>query len=198
MDMLKKLSMPAQAVLAGTVLYIIFSFFDWQQACFGSACAGVSEWHGGGGTITVLSAFLLLAWEIVRLLNVRINVGGVSPGLISFGLTLLLLLLTIITFLTHNELRHWPAWIGLILAIGIAVAGFMRSKEEGVEMSDFGTLASSVSGSVQRGAQNRQGSSDTSSTATPTPPPAAPEQPTPPATPPATPPTSGDEPAPSS
>jgi hypothetical protein len=51
MDMLKKLSMPAQAVLAGVVLYIIFSFFDWQQACFGPVCAGVSEWHGGGGTI---------------------------------------------------------------------------------------------------------------------------------------------------
>jgi hypothetical protein len=158
MDMLKKLSMPAQVVLGGTVLYIIFSFFDWQQVCFGPACAGVSEWHGGGGTITVLSAFLLLAWEISRLLAVKIDVGGVSSGVISFGLTLLLLLLTIITFLTHNEARHWPAWIGLILAIGIAGAGYARSKEEGVEMSDFGALATSVSSSVQGAVQSRSDS----------------------------------------
>jgi hypothetical protein len=188
MDILKKLSMPAQAVLAGTVLYIIFSFFDWQQVCFGPACAGVSEWHGGGGTITVLSAILLLAWELVRLLNVKVNVGGVSPGLISFGLTLLLLLLTIITFITHNEARHWPSWIGLILSIVIAGAGYARSKEEGVEMSDFGTLASSVSSSVQGAVQSREGGpADTSAATTPAAPdpPAAPE-----------PPTSGDEPAP--
>jgi hypothetical protein len=190
MDMLKKLSMPAQGVLAGTVLYIIFSFLDWQQVCFGPACAGVSEWHGGGGTITVLSAFLLLAWEIVRLLNVRINVGGASPGLISFGLTLLLLLLTIITFLTHNEARHWPAWIGLILALLIAAAGFARSKEEGVEMSDFGTLASSVSSSVQGAVQSRESSS--TGTAPETSPPVTTESPA------AEPPTTGDEPAPSS
>jgi hypothetical protein len=192
MDMLKKLSMPAQAVLAGVVLYIIFSFFDWQQACFGPVCAGVSEWHGGGGTITVLSAFLLLAWELVRLLNVKVNVGGIAPGLISFGLTLLLLLLTIITFLTHNEARHWPAWIGLILAIVIAGAGYARSKEEGVEMSHFGTLASSVSSSVQSAVQSREGESS-STTAAPAP--AAPEPPpAPPSEPPAV---SGDEPAPS-
>ena len=126
MDMLKKLSPPAQAVLAGTVLYIIFSFFNWQQVCFGSVCGGVSEWHGFGGTITALSALLLLAWEAVRLLNVKIDLPGVSHGLVSLGLALLLLVLTIITFLTHNEARHWPAYIGLILAIVIAGAAFAR------------------------------------------------------------------------
>lgn len=192
MDMLKKLSMPAQAVLAGTVLYIIFSFLDWQQYCSGPICGGLSEWHGFGGTITGLSAFLLLAWELTRLLNVKINVGGVSPGLISFGLTLLLLLLTIITFLSHNELRHWPSYVGLILAIGIAGAGFMRSKEEGVEMSDFGTLASSVSSSVQSAVQSREGGSTEASSAPA--PPAAPK----PTTAPPEPPAGGDEPAVSS
>ena len=174
MDMLKKLSPPAQAVLAGTVLYVIFSFFDWQQVCFNgagiSACGGVSEWHGFGGTITVLSALLLLVWEVVRLLNVNVTIPGVSHGLVSLGLALLLLLLTIITFLTHNEARHWPAYIGLVLAIVVAAAAFMRSKTEGVEMSDFGKLAGNVSSSVQ----SRASGSGTSTT-----------QPVPPATPPA-------------
>jgi len=174
MDMLKKLSPPAQAVLGATVLYVIFSFFDWQQACFSSVCAGVSEWHGFGGTITALVALLLLAWEIVRLLNVKINLGGISNGLISLGLALLLLLLTIITFLTHNEARHWPAYIGLILAIVIGVAAFMRSKEEGVEMSEFGSLASSVSSTVS---EKVQSASSSSSGSTESAAPAAPEPP---------------------
>ncbi len=175
MDMLKKLSPPTQAVFGGAVLYIIFSFFDWQQACFGPVCAGVSEWHGFGGTITALSAVLLLAWEVSRLLNVKISVPGASPGLISLGLALLLLLLTIITFLTHNEIRHWPSYVGLILSIVIAVAAFMRSKEEGIEMSEFGSLASRVSSSVSSAA-----SSSSSTTSEP-----APSAPTPASTPPA-------------
>ena len=67
MDMLKKLSPQAQVVLSGVVLYVIFSFFDRQQVCVSgggfSACGGVSEWHGFGGTITVLSALaLLIQW----------------------------------------------------------------------------------------------------------------------------------------
>ena len=151
MDMLKKLSPAAQAVLGGSVLYLIFSFFDWQQACGGAGgfkvCAGVSEWHGFGGTITVLSAILLLAWEIVRLLGVKVDLGGISHGFVSLALAGLLLLLTVITFVTHNEARHWPAWIGLLLAIGIAAAAWMRGKEEGVEMPDVGALRGSGPGS---------------------------------------------------
>jgi uncharacterized membrane protein len=36
------------------------------------------------------------------------------------------LLFTVIKFLVDNEARHWPAWIGLILAIVIAVGGYLR------------------------------------------------------------------------
>jgi hypothetical protein len=150
MDMLKKLSPAAQAVLAGCVLYLIFSFFDWQQVCGGAGgfkvCAGVSEWHGFGGTITVLSAIALLAWEIIRLLGVKVDLGGVSHGLVSLALAGLLLVLTVITFLTHNEARHWPSWIGLLLAIGIAVAAWIRGREEGVEMPDVSAMRGTGSG----------------------------------------------------
>jgi hypothetical protein len=172
MDMLKKLSPPAQVVLGGAVLYLIFSFFNWQQVCFGPACAGVSEWHGFGGTITALSAILLLAWEVVRVLNVKVDLRGVSQGLISLGLALLLLVLTVLTFLTHNEARHWPSYVGLLLAIVIAGAAFARGKDEGVQMSDFGSLA----GSVSSRSSTTTSPSAPSVPATPTPPP-APEPP---------------------
>jgi hypothetical protein len=178
MDMLKKLSPQAQVVLGGAVLYVIFSFFDWQQVCVGgagfSACGGVSEWNGFGGTITVLSAIALLAWEVVRLLGIKIEFGGISQGLISVALAGLLLILTIITFLTHNEARHWPSYIGLLLALVIAGAAFTRGKSEGVQMSDFGAAASSV-GSM---ASSRV---ESSTPAPPAPPADAPAARTPPA-----------------
>lgn len=178
MDMVKKLSPQGQVVLGGAVLYIIFSFFDWQQVCFNgsgvSACGGVSEWHGFGGTITVLSAIALLAWEVMRLLGMKIELGGLSQGLISVALAGLLLVLTIITFLTHNEARHWPSYIGLLLAVVIAGAAFTRGKSEGVQMSDFGAAAGSVS--------SRVGSGGSNTPPRPAPePPAAPVDPAPPA-----------------
>jgi hypothetical protein len=190
MDMLRKLSPPAQALLGGLVLYVIFSFFDWQQVCvdsFVSACAGVSEWHGFGGVITALCALLLLAWEAVRLLNVKIDLGGISHGLVSLGLALLLLLLTIITFLTHNEARHWPAYIGLVLSIVIAAAAVMRGKEEGVDVGDLGALAGSVTSSM--GGSSSAGTAPASAPSPP-PAPAAPSEP-----PESQPPPAGDEPA---
>jgi len=173
MDMLRKLSLQAQVVLGGVVLYVIFSFFDWQQVCVSgggfSACGGVSEWNGFGGTITVLSALLLLAWEIVRLLGMKIELGGISQGLISVALAALLLVLTVITFLSHNEARHWPSYLGLLLAVAIAAAAFTRGKSEGVQMSDFGDVASRVG--VSRGADG-----DAAAPAPP-PPPAPPAPP---------------------
>ena len=183
MDMLKKQSPQAQVVLGGAVLYVIFSFFDWQQSCvsFGnvSGCGGVSEWHGFGGTITALVGIALLAWEVVRLLGVKIELGGISQGLISVALAGLLLLLTILTFLTHNEARHWPSYIGLLLALAIAGAAFTRGKSEGVQMSDFSAAASSVS-SMASGSGDSSASAAASSTPTP-PAPDAPAAPAPPA-----------------
>jgi uncharacterized membrane protein len=47
-------------------------------------------------------------------------------ALLTVGLAAALLLFTVIKFLVDNEFRHWPAWIGLILAILIAIGGYLR------------------------------------------------------------------------
>ena len=47
-----------------------------------------------------------------------------------------LLLFTVIKFLVDNEFRHWPAWIGLILAILIAIGGYLRyAGDEPIEVN---------------------------------------------------------------
>jgi hypothetical protein len=140
MDVLTKLSREAQIVLGGGLLLLIISFFDWQQVSFNvigiSGSAGLTEWHGIG-ILAVLLVIAMLVWEVLRLLAVRMQLGGLSEGLVSVALALLVALFTVITFLTHSTARHWPAWIGLIVALVVAAAALARARGEGVQMPEM-------------------------------------------------------------
>ncbi|HKD95747.1 MAG TPA: hypothetical protein VKB43_13660 [Gaiellaceae bacterium] len=141
MDHMKKLSTELQVVLGCAVLLFIFSFFDWQQVSGFGVTFGLNEWHGVG-VFAGLLVVALLVWEGVRLYGPEMQLGGLSEGLISVGLALLVALFTLITFLTHNEARHWPAWVGLLLAIVLTVAALARARAEGVQMPEPRTAAS--------------------------------------------------------
>jgi hypothetical protein len=133
MDPLKNLSREAQIVLGGVVLYIIVSFLDWQQVSVPFGTYGRSEWNGVG-VFTGLLAIALLVWEAMRVFEVKLPMGTVTEGHVSAGLALALVLFTVITFATHGTARHWPAWIGLILSLLIAVAAVARARAEGVQL----------------------------------------------------------------
>ena len=146
MDVLAKQSRETQIVIGGGLLYLLFSFFHWQSASASAAGFSISvhrsEWVGIG-VIAGLLAVVLLIWEVIRLLQMKVELGALSPGLISLGLAVLLLVFTVITFLSHNELRKWPAWAGLVLAIVIAIAAWLRAQAEGVQMPDMSTMRTS-------------------------------------------------------
>ncbi len=162
MEALGKLSREVQIILAATVLYLIFSFFDWQQVSIGGiGTAGISEWHGIG-VLAALLAVALLVWEAARVFVGDNDLGPLTAGFISVALAMLLLLFTVITFLTHNEFRHWPSWLGLILSIVIAVCAFRRAQVEGVQMPDMSSMQ----------ARNASATTTTTPAATDTPPPA--------------------------
>ena len=151
MDRLKNLSRETQVVLGASVLYFIFSFLDWQQVSISGFTAGVSEWDGIGWLAGLL-VVAVLVWEGVRLAGGKIEMGSVTPGLVSVVLALLLLLFTVIVFFDHSTARHWPAWIGLILSIVIAGAALVRAKAEGVQMPKMpSTPSSSGSGGSPSG-----------------------------------------------
>jgi hypothetical protein len=140
MDHVKKLSTEVQVVLGCTVLYLVFSFFDWQQVSGFGITVGRSEWTGIG-ILAGLLAIALLVWEGVRLFGPEVKLGTLSEGHVSAALALLLAVFTVITFLTHGTARHWPAWIGLLLSLVIAVAAVMRARAEGVQMPDTRSAA---------------------------------------------------------
>jgi hypothetical protein len=151
MNELMKLSRDSQIILGATVLYVILSFLDWQQFCATGGgieiCGGgINEWHGIG-FLAALIAVVLLAWEIVKLLGVKIELGAVSPALISVALAIALLVFTVLTFLSHNEFRNWPQWVALIVSIVIAVVAVQRGRVEGVEIPKMASALGSGGGS---------------------------------------------------
>ena len=143
MDSFKNLSREAQVVLGGGVLFLIISFLDWQQIDLGIVHPGLNLWHGIG-IIAGLLVIALLLWEATRLFDMKVQLGTVSEGLVSVGLALLLALFTVIAFFDKSTARHWPAWIGLILAIVIAICAVVRARAEGVEMPQASSPSSTA------------------------------------------------------
>jgi hypothetical protein len=145
MDGIKQLPREVQGTLVCLILFIVFSFFDWQQVTVGPFTAGKTLWHGIG-IVTVLIAIAYLIWEISRVLDYKVNLGQVTPGMTSAGFAVALLVFTVITFFDWSDFRHWPAWIGLILSLIIAAAAFVRAKAEGVELPKMPQGASGSKG----------------------------------------------------
>ena len=126
---LAELGRGSQLLLVGGILLLIISFLDWQQASAGGISVGVSMWEGVG-VVAGLLLIALLVWEGAQLAGVTRNLElPISAALISVGLAIGVAAFTIIKFLVANELRHWPAWIGLILAVVIAIGGWLKYQE---------------------------------------------------------------------
>ncbi len=164
MEALKKLSREAQIVLGGVVLFLILSFFDWQSYSVGPFSFSKNLWNGFG-IFVILIAIALLVWEVLRLLERAPQLGDFGPPIISFTLSVLLGMFTLILFFVWSQDRAWAEWLGTVIAIVIAVCGFLRAKAEGVGMPKMPAVASATSG---RGAT-------ASAAPAPAAPPAAPE-----------------------
>ena len=155
MDRFNALERGVQLMLIGGVLLLIDLFLPWQD--FGnefSDAAGVdasfSGWRGFGGVLVGLLTIVLLAWVIVRLASVDIPLPT-STAMTAAIIGTLILIFTIIKLLTilGDEATIW-AWVGLALAIVIAVGAFKAVNEAGgVETlkTDANSLSSSMGSS---------------------------------------------------
>ena len=126
-----KLSRDVQIVLGGVVLYVIFSFFDWQSYSIGPFSYGVNEWHGFG--------------IIVRAARDRAARLGADAGVRHQGpdrarshpdssrrrSRRCCSCSPSSSSSTGASYRSWPECVGLILAIVIGVVAFRRAKRRG-------------------------------------------------------------------
>lgn len=128
MAKLAQLSTTTKLLAGGGLLLFIDLFLDWQQACGriggGQICGGSTGW-GGIGVLVGLLVVALLAWEAAQLAG-KTESLNVPATLVTVGLAGAILLFTIIKFFVDDAARHWPAYIGLILAIAIGVGGWQR------------------------------------------------------------------------
>ena len=151
MERFNALSRGMQVMLVGSILLLIDSFFDWQQVSgtvFGQEIsAGASGWHGVGFIMGILT-IVLIAWIVVRLAasDVKLPVSDAMTGAL---LGFLILLFTVIKFFADNEARHWPAWVGLILAFVIAVGAWWAVQEAG-GLDTLKTEATDMQSSMSR------------------------------------------------
>jgi hypothetical protein len=168
MDRFNALGRGAQLMLIGGVLLLIDLFLPWQDFDFGGLAdeigvdATFSGWRGIGFVLGLLT-IVLLAWLIVRIASVNIPLP-VSTAMTGALLGTLILIFAIIKLLTilGDEATIW-AWIGVALAVLIAVGAFMTVQEAGgvdTLRSEASSLGSSGSGAA--------------AASTATPPPAAP------------------------
>jgi hypothetical protein len=134
MPNLAELSTGTKVLLGAGLLLFIDLFLSWQQVCvdlgpLGNQCGSRSGWHGIGILVGLLT-IALIAWELVQVFNLLANVQlPVAASLISVALAVAIVVFGVIEFLTHNEARHWPAWVGLILLVVIAIGGWLKFSE---------------------------------------------------------------------
>ena len=139
MDKLAELSHGAKVVLGASILFLILSFFNWQEVDLGAfGEAGVSMWHGVGW-IAGLLAIAIIVWQAIRLANFNLEIG-VGPAMVTTFLAVLLLLFTVIKFFADSEFRTWAAWVGLILAVVIAIGAWLNMQATGESFGDLQKL----------------------------------------------------------
>ena len=154
MERFNALGRGAQIMLVGAILLLIDLFLPWQDFDVGGIAdelgvdATWSGWHGFAGVVLGLLTIIVLAWCIVRLASVDIPLP-VSTAMTAALLGTLVLIFAIIKILTilGDEQTIW-AWLGLVLAIVIAVGAFQTVQEAG-GVDTLRTEASSLGSSGQ-------------------------------------------------
>lgn len=154
MERFNALGRGAQIMLVGAILLLIDLFLPWQDFDVGGIAdelgvdATFSGWRGFAGVVLGLLTIIVLAWCIVRLASVDIPLP-VSTAMTAALLGTLVLIFAIIKILTilGDEQTIW-AWLGLVLAIVIAVGAFQTVQEAG-GVDTLRTEASSLGSSGQ-------------------------------------------------
>ncbi len=167
MDRLKALGRGTQLMFIASVLLLIDSFFNWQEVDFdlgplGSGSAGVSAWDDLGGIIMGILTIVLIARIVARMAAVDVPIP-LSFATTSFVLGVLIAVLAILKNLT-DDYSTWASYVGVVLAILVAVGAWMEVQEAG-GVEHLKTEASSFGGS---------GGAAAAAAPSPAPPPAAP------------------------
>jgi hypothetical protein len=133
---MSKMSTADKILVIGGFALFIDTFLPWQRVCISfqgiGACASASAWGGSAsflGVLTGILSILLVIWLALNLMGTNLQLGVPAPtvtsilvgGTVVFGILKLLFVL-----FNHPGIG---AFIGLILIIAIAYAGYTKMQE---------------------------------------------------------------------
>jgi len=156
MDRFNALGRGAQLMLVGAVLFFIDLFLPWQKYTGPGADAieslggdtSLSAFHGFGGWLLGLLTLVLIAWLVARLAAVDIPIP-VSSAMTAAVFAFLILAIAVIKALV-DDYSGWAAWVGIILAIIMAVGAWLQIQESG-GVETLRNEAQGLASSAQRG-----------------------------------------------
>jgi hypothetical protein len=188
MDRFNALGRGAQLMLVAGILLFISLFLPWQDFDVGGIAdelgvdATFSGWRGVGVVLGLLT-IVLVAWIAVRLASIDIPLP-ISTAMISAILGALVLIFAIIKLLTiiDDEATIW-AWIGVILAVLVAVGAWLEVQAAGGMNTLRSEIPTSSSSSSPPAASVPPVSTTPSTPEATAPPMAEPQTPEPPAAP---------------
>jgi hypothetical protein len=127
---LRGLSRAHRILLVGAAILFVDMFLTWQGIDVLGTTVGVSGWHGLLGVILGLATLALGAWEAMLLLGerateVRSKLPFKDEKLVSTALAAGVLVVGVLKFLVASQLRRWPEWVALIVALVIGYGGWL-------------------------------------------------------------------------
>jgi hypothetical protein len=134
MEKLRALGRGTQIMFIAAVLLLIVSFFRWQEVTFdlgtlGSGSAGQNALHGFWGWMMFLLTVVLVARIAARLAAVEVPIP-LSFASTSFVLGVLIAICAVLKLITDDYRTFW-AFIGVGLAIVVAVGAWLEVQEAG-------------------------------------------------------------------
>ena len=146
MDNLKALGRGTQVMFIAAVLLLIVMFFHWQEVDTALGSFGQNAWHGFWGVVMGILTIVLVARIAARLAAVDVPIP-LSFATTSFVLGMLIAIFAVLKLLTDDYRNFW-AFVGVVLAIVVAIGAWLEVQEAGgIESlkSDASSLGSSAS-----------------------------------------------------
>jgi hypothetical protein len=152
MDNLKALGRGTQVMFIAAVLLLIVMFFHWQEVDTALGSFGQNAWHGFWGVVMGILTIVLVARIAARLAAVEVPIP-LSFATTSFVLGILIAICAVLKLLTDDYRNFW-AFVGVVLAIAVAIGAWLEVQEAGgieslkSDASSLGSSASAMAGSA--------------------------------------------------
>ncbi|MDX6388878.1 MAG: hypothetical protein QOD85_2680 [Gaiellaceae bacterium] len=149
MEQFRRLPLGRQLVLGAGILLLIDTFLPWQKVSVLGFSHSWNAWHGFWGTVMGLATIVLVAWVILRVLDVKLPFEA-PDGLTTLGLAALILVFAVIKNLA-DDYSAWGSYLGIVLAAVVAYGGWLTFAASGEKLPQHSSYTGGGTGTATGG-----------------------------------------------